>query len=279
MASRLQQKQQARAARLERERVERERQIARRRSRMAAALILVAALVVGSVIAIGGAGGGTSARAAATRVQSLLAGLPQHPGNVLGHADAPVTVTEFSDLQCSACDAFDLASGVTSPAGIPGNGILEALIRDEVATGKAKLVYKSLETATANGATPGMWTTQQAAVNAAGLQGKAWNFVELFYNEQGAEGTPYVTMHYLQGLARQIPELNYAAWLRSLTSDRTLAAKVSRDNAEGARLDGGRAATPTIWVKGPKHEAVFEGITQAPARQIATLEQAIGAAA
>lgn len=279
MASRLQQKQQARAARLEHERIERERKLTRRRSRMAAALILLAAVVVGSVIAISGAGGGTSARAAATRVQSLLAGLPQSRGNVLGRADAPVTVTEFSDLQCSACDAFDLASGVTSPAGIPGNGILEALIRDEVATGKAKLVYRSLETATANGATPGMWTTQQAAVNAAGLQGKAWNFVELFYNEQGPEGTPYVTMHYLEGLARQIPGLDYASWLRSLSSDRRLAAQVARDNAEGTRLDGGRAATPTIWVKGPKHEATFQGITQSPLGQIATIERAIEAAA
>ena len=39
------------------------------------------------------------------------------------------------------------------------------------------------------------------------------------YNEQGAEGTNYVTESYLQGLAKQIPGLNFKKWM----SDRKLA--------------------------------------------------------
>ena len=47
---------------------------------------------------------------------------------------------------------------------------------------------------------------------AAGKQKKAWHYIELFYNEQGAEDSGYVTEKYLQNLAQQIPGLNLAKW-------------------------------------------------------------------
>ena len=43
---------------------------------------------------------------------------------------------------------------------------------NEVRSGKVKLVYRSLETATGNGPNPGVFPTQQAAALAAGLQSK-----------------------------------------------------------------------------------------------------------
>ena len=39
-----------------------------------------------------------------------------------------------------------------------------------------------------------------------------WNFIELFYHEQGEEDTGYVTESYLQGLAAQVPGLNLSQW-------------------------------------------------------------------
>ncbi|HTW12302.1 MAG TPA: thioredoxin domain-containing protein, partial [Solirubrobacteraceae bacterium] len=219
-------------------------------------------------------------KAAAKRVQSLLAGIPQSTGNVLGKASAPVTVTEFGDLECSVCDEFDLPAGVTSPAGVPGTGILPTIIQQDVATGKVKLVYKSLETASADPANAKMWTTQQAAANAAGLQGKGWNYVELFYNEQGAEDTPYVTMSYLEGLAKQIPGLNYSKWLHDLNSDQAIRNQVASDNTEGAQLDLGKASTPTIWIQGPKNDAQFAGITEKTvASELSVIQKAINSAA
>ena len=284
MASRREHKQDARAQRIARA-AQSER---RRRLKTLGAISAVTLIALGGVIALTTMGNGAGstgapqssfARTAAGRVQALLAGLPQSRGNVLGKQSAPVTVTEFSDLECSACDAFHLGSGVSSPAGISGTGILDAVIRDEVATGRAKLVYRSLETATAGGATPEMWALQQAAVNAAGLQGKAWHYIELFYSEQGAEGSGYVTMRFLQDIARQIPGLDYEAWLRSLRSDSSLRAQTVADNALGTELDQGRASTPTIWIKGPKNSAAFQGITMAPASETAAIEAAIAAAA
>lgn len=251
-------------------------------------IVALAVITVAAGVGLSGSGSGSTqvpaphsaaAVAAARRVQSLLGGLPQQAGNVLGRSVAPVTVTVYSDLQCSACAALDLAAGVTNPAGVAGSGILDALIASEVATGRIRLVYKSLETATAGGAAAGMWFTQQAAVNAAGLQRKGWNYVELFYNEQGPEGSAYVTMPYLTGLARQIPGLDYVRWLRDLRSDRAVRTAVAADDAEGTRLDEGRPSTPTIWVSGPRASTLFHGLAASAAAETAAIEAAIRAAA
>lgn len=288
MASRLARKEQARAARLEHERAAAATALRRRRLALFSGIIAGVAVALVAVITLSGAGASKPSgtpnssinRAAVQRVEAMLAGLPQGSGNVLGNESAPVTVTEFADLQCSACAAFDLPVGVSNPAGITGTGIIETLIREDVATGRVKLVYKSLETATSNGATPGVWSTQQAAVNAAGLQRKAWNYAELFYNEQGTEGTDYVTMPYLEGLAKQIPGLDYKRWLRDLTAEPSIRQQVIRDNTQGTQLDSGRAATPTIWIKGPKGQGSYQGLTEpTAAQQIAVIQRAIAAAA
>lgn len=285
MASRAQQKQQARLARIERE----QKLAFHHRVRMMLLIVTGAIIVVGATIAISIAAGSGSTRAlapnsdaaaaAARRIEAQLKAIPQSVGNVLGDPGAKVTITEFSDLQCSACDAFDLPSGTSSPSGVAGNGILDALIRDVVVTGKAKLVFRSLETATAGGATPQMWVTQQAAVNAAGLQGKAWNYIKLFYSEQGAEGTAYVTMDFLKGLARQIPGLRYDRWLNSLQTDPAIRAQVESDNRMGTQLDNGTPATPTIWVNGPRNEALFQSFPGSAAQATAAIEHAVKAAA
>ena len=86
-------------------------------------VVVVVAVVISS-------GGGSSkaptptsaaGKAAAARVNSLLAGIPQS-GNTLGSKSAKVTVTEFGDLECSVCDAFALPTSVNTSAGEPGSG-------------------------------------------------------------------------------------------------------------------------------------------------------------
>jgi hypothetical protein len=84
---------------------------------------------------------------------------------------------------------------------------------------------------------------------------QAWSYyIELFYNEQGAEDTAYVTEHYLHALARQISSLNFNKWM----SDRNLAIindEVRADNAEGTAIDGDDPSTPTIAISGPAGQA------------------------
>jgi protein-disulfide isomerase len=246
MASRKEQKEAARQRRLAEERARAEKSRRDRRLRMLGGTLVAAVVVIVAAVAIssGGASAGgapkpnsAAAKKAQTTVDTLLAGIPQS-GNTLGSPSAKVTVTEFGDLVCPVCKTFAL-------------GAQNQLIANDVRSGKVKLVYRALETAsqTANNA---MFAPSQVAALAAGQQKRAWNYIELFYHEQGDETQSYVTDSYLNGLAGQIPGLNYSQW----TTDRQASAlntAVTQD--EQAAVSSGFNSTPTLVVKGPKSQA------------------------
>src|SRR4051812_45855246 len=238
MATRTEQKAQAREERLARQQADEEAARRRRRLLWFGGALLVAVVAVAVVIAISsssssssGTNSGTAPPKAVASVSRLLGGIPQS-GNQLGTASAPVTVTVYEDLQCPICRDFTL-------------GAENELIANDVRAGRAKLVFRSLQTATPDA--PTFQAQQQAAV-AAGKQQKLWHYVELFYHQQGPEGTPYVTESYLDKLAHQVPGLDYKAWLAARKAD--LSHQVSGDEslAHSKNFD----STPTIVVKGPK---------------------------
>jgi len=260
MASRRDQKEQARQQRLAQEKAAADRAGRVRRLRIVGGAVAIAAIVIVVAVVISSSGGGSAvkpespaAETAATHVESILAGIPQS-GNTLGKPSAPITITEYGDLECSVCDVLATPTSFTNPEGEPGSGWLDKIISNYVKTGKAKLVYRSLETASSQNPDQTAFERQQVAAYAAGLQNKAWNYIELMYNEQGKEGDDYVTPGYLQGLAKQIPGLNLKTWMtdRKLNSLKT---QVGNDNAEGNIVDGGAGSTPTVVVKGPKGSA------------------------
>ena len=99
-----------------------------------------------------------------------------------------------------------------------------------------------------------MFRPSQAAALAAGNQKKAWNYIGLFYHEQGDETTSYVTDSYLNGgLAAQIPGLNVNQW----SSDRQSSALTGTGRRRSAGRPPRRAigSTPTLLVSGPKSQA------------------------
>jgi protein-disulfide isomerase len=70
-----------------------------------------------------------------------------------------------------------------------------------------------------------------------------WDFVEIFYHEQGEEDTGYVTEKYLEGLAEQVPALNLATW----TSDRSNNALVNQvETDRQAANNAGFTGTPSF---------------------------------
>jgi len=158
------------------------------------------------------------ASAASAAADSSLAGIPEQ-GSTLGSPTAPVTLVYFGDLQCPFCREFTL-------------GALRPLIATYVRRGKLKIEYRSLQTATRDGAT---FQTQQLAALAAGSQNKLWPYIELFYLKQGKENSGYVDERYLQGLAQQVSGLNLVAWSAART-DPTLANMVGRDARVARRL-------------------------------------------
>ena len=265
MASRKAEKEAARQRRLEQERAA--QASAQRNQRLMIAggmLVAVIAIAVVLVIVLGSGGssnsdakqnvkiatqaakgGSKSGKASATtnkkaqQIEALLKGIPQH-GNTLGNPNAPVTFTEYGDLECPICAEFATSGAETD------------LIKHEVRQGKVKLVYKSFETATSeqsNAST--VWPLQQSAAYAAGAQNKAWNYIELFYHEQGQEGTPYVDATYLTGLAKQIPGLDVNSW----NSERSNPKYGDQIVAEGKQASGlGIDATPTLIASNSKSQ-------------------------
>lgn len=134
-----------------------------------------------------------------------------------------MTLQYFGDLECSVCRQFAL-------------GALPSLIRTWVRSGKLRIEYRSLETATRE---PEEFKSQQVAALAAGRQNRMWQFVETFYREQGEEGTGYVTESYLQNIARQLTGLDLAQW-NSARASTELAGRLSADAqaAAAAGLNG-----------------------------------------
>ena len=205
--------------------------------------VLLVVAVVALAIAISSGGGsapkvtGSSGKSAAQTVNGLLAGIPQS-GNTLGSPTAKVTVTEFGDLVCPVCRDFTLG---------PENQI----ISNDVKSGKVKLVYRAL--ATASGiANNSMFVPSQAAARAAGLQGKAWYYIELFYHLQGDETTSYVTPSFLDGLAKLVPGLDYSKWALD-AGQSSLKTEVTSD--QNTASSKGYKSTPTVVIQGPKGQA------------------------
>jgi protein-disulfide isomerase len=210
---------------------------AKRRARLTQ-LGIVAAIVVAAVVVIliatGGGGSKTvkphssESNATVAEVSSLIDGIPQH-GNTLGDPNAPVTLQYFGDLECPICREFTLGS-------------LPSIIPKLVRTGKLKIEYHSMETATRE---PEVFKTQQIAAYAAGRQDKAWYFIETFYHEQGEEDSGYVTESFLQGIAQQVPGLDLAQWTAD-RSDPELANEVESDKQ--AANNAGFTGTPSFLI-------------------------------
>jgi protein-disulfide isomerase len=198
--------------------------------------VIVVGIIIGIVAATSGGGKkheiakaqSPEATKLIEEVSALVGGIPQK-GNTLGSPTAPVTLQYFGDLQCPVCRTFT-------------EGALKPLIETDVRTGKLRIEYRALQTATPE---PETFKTQQVAALAAGKQQKAWYYIELFYHQQGEEKSGYVTESYLQGLAKQVPGLNLSKWATD-RSNQELASEVASDGQAANTL--GFTGTPSFTI-------------------------------
>ena len=170
-------------------------------------------------------------------VLRILRGIPQVDER-LGRPTARVVVTLYGDLECPICRDFVLSRAFTR------------LISTDVRTGKARIEYWSLCTATCNG--PGgrrVFVLQQVAGYAAGAQRRFWQYALLFLEQQGAEDTNYVTEAFLTRVAHEVPGLHLARWVAERANP-ALAQKVRTEDQTANRQDIG--LTPTLIFTGPK---------------------------
>src|SRR3954447_541127 len=238
----------------ERERLRAERQAAesqdaagqarKRRVQYLSLAAFAAVAVIAALIVISQSGGGNDNKTPTTvagvqgvaRVDSELHGLSQ-TGQTLGDSSAPVTVTEFGDPQCPVCKAF-------------AEQIAPDLISSEVKTGNVKYVYQPYLIIGPD-SKPAM-----QAVLAAGEQNRFWNYLQLFYANQGQENSGYVTDDFLTNIAKAAGVSDINRWNDSRNSSKwdAVIAKGTTD-AEGFGFDG----TPSLVAEGPKGTRPIEG--------------------
>lgn len=218
----------------ERLRAESEGEQRERRKRLlqigsAAVFIAVVVVAVLIVVSAGNSGsGGDTNLEDVSLVREDLKGIPQS-GLVLGDPRATVTLYEFGDLQCPVCKAFS-------------EQIVPEVIESQVRTGEAKLEFRNFVIISPQSVPAG------AAAIAAGEQGRGWNFLELFYRNQGKEASGYVTDEFLKQIAKGAGVPNLAKWEKDRES-KQIVEEVESTTAEAQEL--GFGGTPSFAVEGP----------------------------
>jgi len=189
---------------------------------------LLAALGASAVLVAAGiavsASGGTEPAPPVAPASTTFRGIPERDG-VLGDPRAPLTLTEYVDLQCPVC-------AVASKQTLPW------LVENYVRTGKAKLELRTLHFIGPD--------SERAARVAAGAeqQDRLWPFVEAFYAAQGGENSGYATDDFLRSVSKSAG-VDAGKALAAADGEFALR-RLERANADATRL--GVDATPTFTV-------------------------------
>lgn len=198
---------------------------------LAVAAVVVAALIAASVLISGGDDGDSAATTAATATTAtgttpgvtvdpalaLVAGIPQH-GTVLGRSGPTVRLLQFEDLQCPICKRYT-------------DDAFPAVVNEYVRTGRIKVDFRGLAFLG-----PDSLKALKIAI-AAGLQNKLWQVVGLFYENQGAENSGWVTDDLIAMLTTSVPGLHskqVAADQQSAAVD----AEIAKAQAHAAHVRG-----------------------------------------
>jgi len=195
----------------------------------AAVFLAIAAVVVLIVVNANKSSGGDAGNLQGVgEVDRALAGIPQQ-GMLLGDPKASVTLIEFGDLKCPVCAAFS-------------EEIIPEVIDSKVRTGAARIEFRNFTIIDEQSGSAG------AAALAAGEQGRGWNFLEIFYRNQGVETAPYADDEFLTAVARAAGVEDIARWNRERSSAR-LGGEVEATTEEAPQL--GFTGTPSFAVQGP----------------------------
>jgi protein-disulfide isomerase len=191
-------------------------------------LVVVAVVVLIVVNSSSDSGGDASNLTEVSEVDSLVAGIPQK-NLVLGEPTAQVELIEYGDLQCPVCKAYS-------------EEVLPQVIDNQVKNGAAKIDFRNFIIIGPQSAPAG------AAALAAGLQGRGWNYLELFYRNQGKENSGYADDEFLTSVAKGAGVKDIAQWNKDRNSKK-IKDEVTKTTEEAS--DFGFTGTPSFAIKGP----------------------------
>jgi protein-disulfide isomerase len=191
-----------------------------------AVFLTVAVVLVLIVVNASSDDGGDTNLEGTSEISRSLRGIPQQE-MLLGDPEAPVELVEFGDLQCPVCAVY-------------AEEILPPVIENQVRRGEVKIDFRNFTIIGSQSTDAG------AAALAAGAQGRGWNFVELFYRNQGGENSGFADDAFLEAVAEGAGVKDIAQW----NEDRVEAsADVGKTTAEAQEL--GLSGTPTLAIRAP----------------------------
>jgi protein-disulfide isomerase len=245
-------------------------------------LVVIVAVVLGIVLTRNTSGGGTSGPSSydgptigipagmpttgsssnaplpyASDVAKMFKGIPQK-GLTLGDPNAPVTLIEYIDLQCPACQQFELTE-------------LPTLVQKYVRPGKMNIQMRTWNIIDANHPGTDDSLRGQKVTIGASKQNKAFDFASVLYNNQGIEGTNWLNNAMIGNIAASVDGLNLSQLAKDANSAAT---KSAYTDVNMAAARGQFAATPTILLatRNGAPQVVKEGVPDLP-----TLESQIEA--
>ncbi|HEX4670445.1 MAG TPA: thioredoxin domain-containing protein [Solirubrobacterales bacterium] len=191
-------------------------------------LVIVAVVVLIVVNGSSSSGGDAQNLKEVSSVDSLVNGIPQE-GLVLGDSKAKVELVEYGDLQCPVCKAYS-------------EEILPPVIENQIKNGQAKLTFRNFTIIGPQSAPAG------AAALAAGAQGRGWNYLELFYRNQGKENSGYAGDEFLTAVAKGAGVKDIAQWQKE-RAGKKFTGEVTATTEQAQ--DFGFTGTPSFAIKGP----------------------------
>jgi protein-disulfide isomerase len=232
--------------------------------------MVVAALIAASVLRSGSDEGGSAATTTATETTgttgttpgsttdpalTLVAGIPQN-GTVLGKSGTTVRMLQFEDLQCPICKRYT-------------DDAFPAIVNEYVRTGRIKIDFRGLAFLG-----PDSLKALKIAM-AAGLQDKLWQVVGLFYANQGAENSGWVTDSLIDQILAEVPGLD-AAKVKVDAQSAKVANQIAAVQAEATKL--GVQGTPWFYLAvGFNPPVNFQPRTLTPSEFRTPIDQALKA--
>jgi len=198
-----------------------------------AVFLVIVAVVVLIVASSGGGGGDATNLKEVSAVDSLVGGSPQNE-MVLGKPKAKVELMEYGDLQCPICKEYS-------------EEVLPQVIENKVDGGQAKISFNNFTIIGPQSAPAG------AAALAAGAQGRGWNYLELFYRNQGGENSGYATDEFLEAVAKAAGVKDIAKWNKERKGEKfTNQVTETTEQAQTYGFTG----TPSFAIKGPSTNGI-----------------------
>jgi len=165
---------------------------------------------------------------------SNLATLVKNGSPMLGNINAPLTLVEFGDYQCSYCKRhFDQTH--------------DLIMKNYVATNKVKILFKDMIV------TPGEDSVNAAhAAHCAKDQGMFWKYHYMLYNSWEGESTGWVTDDNLNKFAKNI-DLDMNKFSKCMSENKWM--KLISASENDAKIMG-ITGTPSFFLIGPENEII-----------------------